>query len=160
MFKNKKAITIDFVEGSRVLPFIWVRFEGMKAPKLALLDTGSEITILDKTIAESVKNTAKIVLRTAEDNVIVEGVTGPKEHTDASYFASFVEVTDSKGNTHSIAMDGTVVDMSPMIEPLRKACGVDDSIMIIGSDTFKKLKAKLSYKKQQLRLYDTLCDKE
>ena len=158
MAKKRKKITIDFACESDSLPFIWVRFGGMDDYKLALVDTGSQITMLDRSIAEEVKETAKIVLRRANDDVILDGVGGTKTHDDAVSFASFVEVIDETNTPCSITLDGISVDMGPIARALKNACSTADTIMIIGSDTFRKLKAKVDYKKKKVIFNDILCD--
>ena len=158
MAKKRKKITIDFACESDSLPFIWVRFGGMDKPKLALIDSGSQITMLDRSVAEEIRDTAKIVLRKANDDVILDGVGGTKTHDDAVSFASFVEVTDEEGNPCSITLDGISVDMGPIASALKNACSTADTVMIIGSDTFRKLKAKIDYKKKKVLLHDILCD--
>lgn len=157
MKKARKTITIDFEGASRLLPFIKVRFDGIAEDKIALIDSGSELTVLDQTIAESVSDSAHLVRVKAED-INIDGFGGTESHKNPSYFASLVTLTDIEGTEWKVPIDGAVIDMSSVKEPFLKACDSAETVMVIGSDALKKLKAKIHYPRKQITINGLFCN--
>lgn len=149
---KRKEIKVGFEESSRMLPFIRIRIEGMDGEKLALVDSGSEITLLDKEIAESLKGKPSFVLHSSAE-LSLDGVGGQvngKTYT----FAAYVDVVDNSSEKRTFTITGNVSDFSGMRLPLRRVCNAADTVMIIGSDMLKKMRAKIDFKNGNLTFDD------
>lgn len=156
MLKTRKNVAVSFVEESRSLPFIKISIEGVEGEKIALVDTGSEITILDRSVVDKMNNRSKIIVRNANE-VSLDGVGDHRSHGKASTFATFVTMKTEKSEEISGIIDGVVLDISHTFEAMKQVCGTGDPVMIIGSDTLDKLKAKIDYKKKMIVFNDLLC---
>lgn len=139
-----------------MLPYIKVQFEGDEITRRALIDTGSEVTVLHSELAEKIKDKAKFVMRKTS-KISIDGVTGNKKHTGASNFASMVTMFGSEGEEVDAVIDGIVLDISTTINAMNNTIEGGNVVMIIGSDTLTKLKAKIDYKKKSIVFNDLLC---
>ena len=157
MNKVRKTITVDFEEESRLLPFIRVKFDGIEGERLALIDTGSELTVLDCDIVEKISKKSNLVKLKSTDDITIDGFGGTENHKNSSYFASLVTITDTEGQEWNIPVDGASINISSIKEPFLKACGSAETVMVIGSDTLKKLKAKIHYPRKQLSINGLFC---
>lgn len=146
--KRTRKIEIDFTESINKLPFIEVKFEGVDESKVALLDTGSEITLLDERMKDVIDE--KFISTSEAGTISIDGFGGSTEDNKQVLFATTMCVTDTNGDEWKHGIRGILMDFSSVKEPLSAACPGKDVVAIIGSDTMHMMKAQLDYKKRKV----------
>ena len=146
--KRTRKIEIGFTESLNRLPFIEIKFEGVKEPKLALIDTGSEITILDEDMMHRIDR--NFITTSEAGTISIDGFSGSSERSKQVLFTTTICVKDVNGEEWKHGIRGVLMDFSSVKEPLNAACPSADVVAIIGSDTLHEMKAQLDYKKQKV----------
>ena len=157
--RNKYAYKINFVKGSSQLPFVWIKIHETDEWKLAIVDSGSEITLMDREFADTLAGCNFFKTR-KEGEIHLEGIGGKTGKTTASPFICVASFTDTDGNERMLPLHGTITDLSSMKATMKQVCPAGDTVMIIGSDTLHELKAKIDFKNKVVILHDIFSDKE
>lgn len=145
----KKKIAIKFEQESRMLPFIKFRIDGVEKDLFALVDSGSEATLLDsRLVTELVDN--PLYEEYEADTMTFEGIGGSKKEEHGKLFSLQLEITDVSKNTWNCPVMGAVTDMTAMQDAFKLSYPDQEISMLIGSDSLYKMKAEIRYSKQQV----------
>lgn len=146
---------ISFVSESRMLPFIKVKFEGIDDTKLALIDSGSEITLLDKNIARNIK---RISIQDG-GRLTLDGFGGLTDDSSTGLFVTSIDVIGDDGTTWRSYIAGALADFSSMADSFKEACPAEEVALILGSDSLQSMDAIINYKQSNLECNDISSNK-
>ena len=159
MIRKKQKIVTKFEEDSRMLPFVQFTVDGKKDKYVALIDSGSEATLLDTKVSDSLRDSVNYRAYKT-DNMVFDGLGGSVNETDGNLFSMLITIKTDKNEDWNIPVAGAIMDMTSMQEAFSRAIPDAHIAMIIGSDSLERMNAKIDYKKKEVVLYGILGDKE
>lgn len=141
---NRKTIPLRFCKSK--VPLITFRLAGDEE-YYALIDTGSEITMLDISMKDKIKT------KEIEGETSLVGVNGGSEYQNLLQGACDVCFTTADDENIKIVVGGMVHDMKAISHHFKDKNGAFIPISIlIGGDFLKHYNAKIDYKKKTLTL--------
>ena len=158
MRKKKLKIQVKLDSESRILPFITFKLEGVEDEFIALVDSGSEATLLDFQVAKKLTESSKYK-EYRGGKMVLDGLGGSINEEQGALFSMIATIMAANEEQWEIPLMGATMDMGVMQAGLSRACNDKPVAMIIGSDTLCRLNAKIDYIKQQLELNGVLSDK-
>ncbi len=147
----KKKLTIAFEKDSRMLPFIKFRINGADGEYLALVDSGSEATLLDSKVANELTDNSYYKEYEA-DSMIFDGLGGSVQEGQGRLFSMRISLTDKKEETWNMEIWGVKIDMEHMQGALMMCSSNHPVSMLIGSDTLQRMNAKIDFVKKHLEI--------
>ena len=146
-----KKIKIPFYQSESEIPIIEVAL-GNGTKTLAIVDSGSETTLIDKDFILENKNAFKV--SKSRDMVSYTGLVSAQK-MPAIVADTYVLPTGCK---KYLPLHGYVFDMSYVSQSLLEAYNIDAKILI-GSDTLNEYNAELNYEKKELIIKHDLSGK-
>lgn len=142
--------TLPFVPCTSVIPV--VKFPIADDLEIyALVDTGSESTLVNKTIKTDYPGI--IQSHKVLGKMTAVGIGGEKEMAVIEAVARIPAKSD-KGDTGDIEIIGMVNDLAALTAQMKKMHGVSwDLTMLIGGDTLSKLSARINYRTKTITFY-------
>ena len=142
---ERKTVPLRFCK-SRV-PLVTFRLAGEE--HYAIIDTGSEITIID----ESLRDTIKTKEIDAETNFI--GVNGSSGYRNLVQGASRIILKTNDGEDTEVVLAGMVSNLDAVANHFRDKNGEFIPISaLVGGDFLKHYQVKIDYKKKILTIND------
>ena len=144
----KKRVRVKFLDYGSDIPIVPFRISE-DAVYFAILDTGSDTTIFDKTFVDKNKD-----LFADEGCVItdVQGLHGVKA-MDIDKVSSMISVGDITKPMLMLKVIGHVLDLSDINSHIHTYCDKSVNVSaVFGSDTFKAAKANIDYKNDELKI--------
>lgn len=129
------------------IPSVRITLPGIYGERLAMIDTGSAITLYDEGIADAVLHETSM-----NCEMDVTGICG-SQNSSGEWITSVVTMHDTEGNPVHLKMEGATYDMGGVIDYYRTNYGLDpDFAMIIGSDVLSSLGARIDYENNMLMI--------
>lgn len=147
MIRRKKYLFDKGVKRDCV-PVIPVRVSGDKQIYLAVIDTGSEISVIDSNYVDILNNDVKLHIENNGD-VSIQGATGhPNDISDR--FTGTIELRDVDGRWNAHTIEGITLDMEPLQEGFRSMHCKSRVIMLLGIDWLHERDAKIDVRRKML----------
>ena len=127
---------ISFQEMPNDIPFVKVRFGKEDKPYLALVDTGSALTLFEESIYDDY-----CLLGEKEDKVEMDitGINGEKSYGGRT-LKPIVRLEDSENHTLDFKAWGCTFDFSSLNDFYKEVYNLDKRIvMLLGADTMRSL---------------------
>ena len=147
----KKKLAITFEKDSRLLPFIKFRIIGADGEYLALVDSGSEATLLDSKTADELTDNPNYK-EYEGDSMTLNGLGGSVQEGQGKLFSMQISLTDKKEETWNMEIWGARMDMEHMQCALMMCSSNHPVSMLIGSDTLQRMNAKIDFAKKHLEV--------
>lgn len=147
MIRRKKYLFNKGVRRDSV-PVIPVRVSGDKQIYLAVIDTGSEISIIDSNYVNIIDDNVKMHIENDKD-VSIQGATGHPNDTTKRCVGS-VEIQDVDGHWNTHTVDCIALDMEPLQEGFRSMHCKSRVIILLGIDWLHEREAKIDVKRKML----------
>ena len=114
----------------------------------ALLDSGSEMTLIDKTFSE--KFPEAVLSSEEKGKGYCVGINGPRAIDLVSKTVS-IPFQTGEGETASLTVEGMVDDLTRVSKVFKRNAGLDAEVLVIlGSDTLKAYRAQIDYWKEKV----------
>ena len=136
----KKGFEVPFIENGSEIPMVEFIIDQFKL--VALIDTGAEITLLDKVLSGYVTKKESDV-----SNISLVGISGSKQTPPEEAFADIT--FKDKRSFKTVKMDFLVSNLDYIHKHFSGFLGAEGGIaMIIGSDFLNKTQAHIDYNKK------------
>lgn len=146
----KRKFKIKFSSESRMLPFVYIKFPDINEPYLALVDTGSEITLIDKGIVDRLSKSGK-TSTPLKSKLKLDGISGGTTEFQATMVSVETELIDiATGNSLSMVVTGATMNMESLKKSISNTEIETEMVMIIGSDTLRKMNTEVNYKNSEV----------
>lgn len=143
---NQSKVTLKFAYSKSPVPMIECRTQSGKK-FLALIDTGSEITIIDKSLDKEVYYVDKGI-----GNVVLHSMHGEKETSQSLCILKSL-TNDTEGHELNFTIKGILSDLSSISEFMKETYEFTEPILVvIGSDTLCRESAVIDCDHEQLIL--------
>lgn len=147
---QKRKITVPFIDCPSEITI--VRFSLGAVKGLAVIDSGSEMTIFDKAFVEA--NADGVLIAPNKTKLNITGVSASARNIVNNNASANLCFKDHDGFVLPLNIKGNVINLSPLTESFKKTYGEKYVIaMIIGGDTLRGLRGSINYEKGTL----TLC---
>lgn len=145
----KRKITIPFIECPSEITI--VRFALGTVKGLAVIDSGSEMTIFDKAFIDA--NAEEVLISPSESSLNITGVSSKASNVKNKCASANLRFEAHDGSELPLRVDGNVINLSPLRESFMNTYGEQYALdMIIGSDTLRGLRGSIDYNKGTLTL--------
>lgn len=137
-----KRIRTPFCDIKSEIPIISVTLSNGEKT-LALVDSGSETTLIDKDFI--VKNRKVFKVSKSKDTGTLTGLNSKNEYV-VVLADTYIQL---EGTKQYFPLHGTIYPMDFVVKSLKECYGIEPKILI-GSDTLHEYNAELNYEKREL----------
>lgn len=148
MQKTTKRIKVNFSDSSRYLPFIRIKIQDEQV--LALVDSGSEVTMMDTLLAERLKGGKYFKVDNKGNNLSIHGIGGQSASCSTNIFYCLINLEGENEDKGNVTVSGIIYDMEEVRDALKESSGGEEVLMIIGSDMLRFLRVNVNYVKKQV----------
>lgn len=145
---TKTKYTVPFITDYSDVPLVKMKHGGTEF--YAIIDTGSESTLVDKKFVQS----NDLNVTTSDNNMSYVGFGGSVESGEPVSSVAFSCSIVGESDDYPICINATLTDLSPIQAYFDKWTGGEVNVpMLIGSDTLIDVDAIIGFDKKQFTFY-------